>query len=783
MLNNTPCSDDAPVEQTNSQNNPKMTRRARTHRAAMIGLAISMGATSLLVTRQSDQAQAAAPVGSQKATSIIPSVAETEMKFAATRMDSQTVPMTGAVANPVVLEPTVISQLPGLEAKQQVATNSTTVEVTAPNVVIPTNVADPNSVHSQPQVGLGVSNSPVQSTLSANAQPTETTRPLSQLEGIPGSMITPQNLSAEELGNNNVDALLKAQQEFALHRLQEKSNRLRNSLGQLRPEQSQDLLKTGTNKAQSITVAKTSIPESTDNITDPSRSELVYKLRHNRQSGGIMQQQMLSIPASPKSVAQLPASTYEVKQGDTLAEIANNHGTSVSELVKANNLSDPNQLQINQKLVIPTATALDISSTADNSALKTPSLKTDPFIANNSRVTVPSPRVTQQTEVSATPKINSVTIPIPTVTEEPERNSAPSITKPIVQPLNVPAPRVTDQQIQATIPIAVPQVLPAPNESYGLGGESLLPRSTSVKHGLEKPVQTGSKVQGNERIRSLQAEIERLRHKYRTQQAGVGVATTDDENNSQSAPVAIDSSKNVNVGQANTLQIPIPQAILPGYTNQPSKTLTTASIPNREPINPEFLPSKTGAGWNNASNSSSIKLNVPQVRMNASESLGKMRGTAVSPSLPPIAAVDINLPKTTEDNFNFPSNSTTGYIWPAKGVLTSGYGWRWGRMHRGIDIANSTGTPIYAASSGVVEKAGWNSGGYGNVVDIRHSDGSLTRYGHNSRILVQVGQQVQQRQQIAAMGSTGFSTGPHSHFEVHPSGKGAVDPIAFLPSR
>jgi len=68
-------------------------------------------------------------------------------------------------------------------------------------------------------------------------------------------------------------------------------------------------------------------------------------------------------------------------------------------------------------------------------------------------------------------------------------------------------------------------------------------------------------------------------------------------------------------------------------------------------------------------------------------------------------------------------------------------------------------------------------------VDIRHNDGSLTRYGHNSRVLVQSGQKVQQGQQIAAMGSTGFSTGPHSHFEVHPSGKGAVNPIAFLPNR
>ncbi|MFQ4163322.1 MULTISPECIES: M23 family metallopeptidase [Nostocales] len=102
-------------------------------------------------------------------------------------------------------------------------------------------------------------------------------------------------------------------------------------------------------------------------------------------------------------------------------------------------------------------------------------------------------------------------------------------------------------------------------------------------------------------------------------------------------------------------------------------------------------------------------------------------------------------------------------------------------MHKGIDIANGVGTPIYAAAEGVVERAGWNNGGYGYLVDIRHSDGSLTRYGHNSRILVQPGQTIQQGQQISAMGSTGFSTGPHLHFEVHPSGKGAVNPIAFLP--
>ena len=153
----------------------------------------------------------------------------------------------------------------------------------------------------------------------------------------------------------------------------------------------------------------------------------------------------------------------------------------------------------------------------------------------------------------------------------------------------------------------------------------------------------------------------------------------------------------------------------------------------------------------------------------------------LQPQLPPLAAVDQYLPQPIDATTPPLSTASTTYMWPAQGVLTSGYGRRWGRMHRGIDIANATGSPIYAAADGVVETSGWNRGGFGILVDIRHSDGSLTRYAHNNRTLVRVGQQVTKGQQIAEMGSTGFSTGPHTHFEIHPSGKGAIDPIAFLP--
>ncbi len=146
---------------------------------------------------------------------------------------------------------------------------------------------------------------------------------------------------------------------------------------------------------------------------------------------------------------------------------------------------------------------------------------------------------------------------------------------------------------------------------------------------------------------------------------------------------------------------------------------------------------------------------------------------AISPELPPLAAASIYLPELAP--------TMSGYLWPAQGLLSSGYGWRWGRMHHGIDIAGPIGTPIMAAASGVVITAEWHTGGYGNLVEIEHSDGSITLYAHNDRILVNKGDQVQGGQLIAEMGSTGFSTGPHLHFEVHLPEQGSVNPLAYLP--
>ncbi len=124
------------------------------------------------------------------------------------------------------------------------------------------------------------------------------------------------------------------------------------------------------------------------------------------------------------------------------------------------------------------------------------------------------------------------------------------------------------------------------------------------------------------------------------------------------------------------------------------------------------------------------------------------------------------------------------YVWPIHGRITSYYGTRdiWiagSNFHTGIDVAAPWGTPIKAARSGEVIFAGWNSQGYGNLTEIRQADGSVAYYGHQSKLLVQTGEQVNQGEVIGRVGSTGFSTGPHLHFEVREHDR-TGDPLALL---
>ncbi|SPM35215.1 hypothetical protein MRAB57_3037 [Mycobacterium rhizamassiliense] len=122
------------------------------------------------------------------------------------------------------------------------------------------------------------------------------------------------------------------------------------------------------------------------------------------------------------------------------------------------------------------------------------------------------------------------------------------------------------------------------------------------------------------------------------------------------------------------------------------------------------------------------------------------------------------------------------YVMPTHGIFTSNFGYRWGVLHAGIDLANSIGTPIVAVSDGVVIDAG-PTAGYGMWVKLRHADGTVTLYGHINTALVSVGQRVMAGDQIATMGNRGNSTGPHLHFEVLQGGTERIDPVPWLAKR
>ncbi len=125
------------------------------------------------------------------------------------------------------------------------------------------------------------------------------------------------------------------------------------------------------------------------------------------------------------------------------------------------------------------------------------------------------------------------------------------------------------------------------------------------------------------------------------------------------------------------------------------------------------------------------------------------------------------------------SVSAGGWTWPTSGTVTSGFGYRWGRLHAGIDIGAATGTPIHAARGGVVSYAGV-MGGYGNIIVVDHGGGMTTRYAHQSQLGASVGQTVQAGDRIGYVGSTGNSTGPHLHFEVRINDN-PQNPLGYLP--
>ncbi|MEG4276953.1 peptidoglycan DD-metalloendopeptidase family protein [Microcoleus sp. MON1_C1] len=514
-------------------------------------------------------------------------------------------------------------------------------------------------------------------------------------------------------------------------------------------------------------------------------------------------EQSLATPSLPSAVVVPPAGStaapaealYSVRPGDTLDAIAKGHGLSPKDLISVNKLGNPNLLNVNQRLKIPqvgfknpgveaaasysASNSTSVWSATSVPASLNPSSSTSEIAGAG--VAAPAPTVPVVSPLENLEGLNNISAPmVPQINSIPLTQVSQTIRDPgklalqgeptftgavdtsaLPGPASATATAIATGEYPQPISFVANTSAPASNADPA----SALPESNSEALPTAEALNPYS-----ERLR---AEVVRLREEYRASRNSIGanavsLTPTDGPsvNPSEDMPSVNPYLYTPDYTEAvqNEISRPPSRAWSEQVQKQQQERLDPARAAEMQPINltptsaqqqPMVATAPLGSeGYDPLSN----------------PSLGRM----VSPELPPLSNPDTYLP-------NGKQQSASGFIWPSKGVLTSGYGWRWGRMHKGIDIAGPIGTPIVAASDGVVTYAQWNDGGYGYLVEITHPDGTETVYAHNSRILVQKGQRVAQGEQISEMGSTGFSTGPHLHFEIHPAGQGAINPMALLP--
>jgi len=669
-----------------SQAMPENNRRARTS-AAMIGLAVSMGAYGVPMPHQGDQALAADAPTSEPLSSDVSVPYETAKVFSGSGATPTSVSSDTQLSK---IEHTVqegqtlwdVARFYNIDAAAIAKANKLTLDsvlTVGQVIVIP---ADARIAQASSTVATGSASTP------------------GYYGPVAGRSTEPQAIVA--LPESEENAVLKLKQDKAVDVLKQKRESLRSSLKTLkqptiaRSVAAEPVIPQPTVQEAQVPVAgkvelptvlpQASVPQAA--TAQPQVPSVLASSALPKDAPTATEPNLTALRTLPQAVPSITGTgaEYRVAPGDTLANIAQIHGISLSQLIEANKITNPNYIFVDQVLVIP-----------------------------GSQSSVSEAQAFNGTAIAsiAIPKPVDVSVPRPTVS----------------QPF-APTPVPTETKVAAGSTFSAP---PQPAQA----------------------VDASPKLLRYNQIETLKSEIDQLRARY----------------------------QNVGAPQSSVLVSTAPQT---------AKPVAAAVV---EPVNPEFNPSKysrvSGVRQRLRSGEASnfgapvpVNSSLPKAepKVVAVAPLGSANydpiqaklGQTVSPDMPPLGA-SAYLPGA--------SNQIDGYIWPAKGTLTSPYGWRWGRMHKGIDIAGPVGTPIFAAADGRVSYAGWNSGGYGYLVEIEHPDGSLTLYAHNNRILVQVGQEVAQGQQISEMGSTGYSTGPHLHFEIHPAGKGAVNPMTYLARR
>ncbi|MBP0016050.1 MAG: peptidoglycan DD-metalloendopeptidase family protein [Cyanobacteria bacterium SBLK] len=534
---------------------------------------------------------------------------------------------------------------------------------------------------------------------------------------------------------------------------------------------------------------------------------------------------------------------HRVEQGDTLWDISKEYGVSPKTIAASNAMKSEEILSVGQTLKIPALNGINkeearqrdrASSKADifQAASQTPFISTQSKVPQNkvpqnktfeesasptrkdlnktskSTATLQAPQA-----IAPTPRKSSVVVPREAIASNTKENtistgvkSTNSVVVPEVnatQPAETPAVSLS-AVTGAVYRVRVGDTLQTIADSHGISVPELMqtnsindPRLLQVDRELKIPRSREVRARVNQspavvyaetseptliaqttqaripspdsedvRLQQLKDDIMRLREEYR-QQRNEPLAPSVDisarPTTEEASTPTLEKLEERNSLPEPTLTVPVEDRRQSRRRDRNNSTPPAAQAPASQTAPPS------------QENNAALVATAPAPVQGYNRLLQMPAGQTVEPQIPPLEDRDRYLPNSPQ-TFN-------GYIWPTRGTLTSGYGPRWGRMHKGIDIAAPTGTPIYAAAPGEVVSAGWNSGGYGNLVDIRHADGSLTRYAHNSKVLVRKGDRVEQGQKISLMGSTGFSTGPHLHFEIHPSGRGAANPMAFLPRK
>jgi len=868
---------------------PAVKRPVRTS-AAMIGLIISTGASNLLLIRPSDSAPADEPLTNEQTVSMAPAKTlagqagninhvepEVEKSVFSTIVTPtplvQLAAETVSIPAPPVVERSV-QKGQKLSQGSQKAQPNTAARLTQPfehkGLSEGLVGAAANSIPKQADLQAEVVRSRQVNRLIHRLKTSDRAATSSKSDEVNSSQLKPSVLAGSEPLEKSVPVINQAssaslsKQRLLINRLKQKPNPLKDSLAELRSEESnnssipvKDSVKAVSTNQKKSTNQESWAPFAVGVTKQQQPAAVVVKPEVQKAESQTLKQESLAplaegaakqqsmaiaqpevapeeivvfnsqkLPQQPAAVAvvpELPKTAvdqptvvapsaeidYQVKAGDTLTAIASTQGVPLSQLVSANHLTNPNLLEIKQQIRIPTfkssstaskstaddqqqLAALPLQTTTSNeskefnlaqphqqmrAAVTVPSVPK--AIVHEPNLAVPATETKYQVKAGDTLTAIASTHSVPLAEIIKANNLADPNRLQISQQIKIPAsesemsasmafnPASDSQSGSASVPPDVLARTQSLGAAYtGIGGNISdddtvkVSSPTFEKTQLTQPA-AKPELQSELYVQNLRTDIQKLRQKYYTQNTV-----------SQVVP-------GVNaIGMSATAATP----------SEVLKQQLQSSPTANQPINPEFrvaqaaktlqptgqkkrsIPAKSAASG--ARNKETLA--TTPIGIDAAESLETLRGQQVSPELPPLGAVDTYLPKNGSDSFK-------GFIWPAKGALTSGYGWRWGRMHKGIDIAAPIGTPIVASAPGVVIKAGWNSGGYGNLVDIQHADGTLTRYAHNKRIMVQAGQQVQQGQQISEMGSTGFSTGPHLHFEVHPLGKKAVNPIAYLP--